>query len=63
MFTTLTFGLRMFKKRIKWYGPSIKSLILSGIFLFIAKRFLRGIEKQAVWGEKKPVKVKKKFRK
>ncbi len=50
----------MFRKKIRWYGPSVKSLLLSWIFLFVAKRFLHGIEKQAVWGAKKPAKRKKK---
>ncbi len=46
----------MFRKKIKWYSPSIKSLILSGIFMFVAKMFLRGIEKQANGGKKKKIK-------
>ncbi|MGE5671573.1 MAG: hypothetical protein ACM31E_09025 [Fibrobacterota bacterium] len=45
----------MFRKKIKWYSPSIKSLILSGFFMFVAKMFLRGIEKQA-YGKKPRIK-------
>ena len=52
----------MFRKKIKWYSPSLKSLLLSGIFMFVAKRFLRGIDKQSAWGTKKPFKKKKKKR-
>jgi hypothetical protein len=50
----------MFRKKIKWYSPSIKSLILSGFFLFVAKMFLRGIEKQA-YGKQPRIKKKKRF--
>ena len=40
-------------KKIKWYGPSLKALFLSGIFYLFAKMFLRGIEKQSDWGLKR----------
>jgi len=50
----------MFRKKIRWYGPSIKSLLLTGIFMFVAKLFLRGIEKQSSWGVKKLLKKNKK---
>ncbi len=36
----------MFEKKIKWYSPSLKALILSGIFYFFARMFLKGAEKQ-----------------
>lgn len=53
--TILRQDSNMFRKKIKWYSPSIKSLILTGFFMMVAKMFLRGIEKQA-YGKKKKIK-------
>jgi len=46
-------------RKIKWYSPSLKSMILSGIFMLVAKMFLRGIDKQASWGMPKVSKKKR----
>jgi|GEM_PF-2792502 len=46
------------RRRIKWFGPSLKALLLSWIFLFIAKMFLKGAEKQNKFANKNKAKVK-----
>ncbi len=35
----------MSKRKVRWFSPSLKSLILSGIFYFFARLFLRSAEK------------------
>lgn len=40
-------------KNKKWFGPSLKALILSGIVYLISKMFLRSVEKQSDWSLKR----------
>jgi hypothetical protein len=43
----------MASKKVKWYSPSLKGLLLSAIFYFFARQFLKGAEKQASRGSLK----------
>jgi hypothetical protein len=37
----------MSRRKVRWFSPSLKSLILSGIFYIFAKLFLKSAEKMA----------------